>query len=330
MRILRAYGRQHRPGTELFAFCPDDIDWERLRIAGLLYERDRCEEYSFPFPDAVYNRIFNDRPDLILRLEEHMNGGICFNRVNYFDKWALYGWLKPSEVGSLIPDSRLYSPTALQEMLGLHPLLYLKPFYGARGNGVYRVEYTDQGEVRVGEHHLAPQYIARSMREGIKMIADLLGSKPYLIQQGIQTSTVDGRHFDIRALLQKNGDGKWAVSTLVSRIAFSDCFNTSVCEDVCDATELMRRSFPSWMSDRILHALHDAGIRAAAEVESRLGTLGEMSVDFLLDPKHRPWLIEMNGKPDKVLYNELENKEIARRIYRRPMAYASYLAGLRR
>ncbi|MEK0313365.1 YheC/YheD family endospore coat-associated protein [Cohnella sp. 56] len=329
-RILRAYGRQCPPDMTLFAFCPGGIDWERLRIAGVLYGRNRCDEYSFPFPDTVYNRIHNASPDLLLRLEANMGGGICFNRINFFDKWTLYDWLKPTTLGPSIPDSRLYSHSALQEMLARHRLLYLKPCYGARGNGVYRVERTERDEVRIGEHHLSPRYIGQSLEEGGAMIARLLESKRYLIQQGIPTSTVDGRYFDIRSLLQKDGNGEWKVSTLASRIAYPDCFNTSVCEDVCDAAELLSRSFAPQLSERLLRELHDSGIRAAAEVEARVGPLGEMSVDFLLDPQQQLWMIELNGKPDKVLYKLLEDEALGRRIYRRPMAYAQYLAAARR
>lgn len=329
LRILRAYGRQCYPETELFAFCPGDIDWERLRIAGLRYDRGGCQEYSYPFPDAVYNRIFNSRPDLVSRLEARMDGGVCFNRINFFSKWELYGWLKPTEAGALVPESRLCSAAAISEMLARYRLLYLKPCYGSRGNGVYRVEYGASGEVAIGEHHLAPRLVARSMEEGVDMLTRLLGSEPYLAQQGIRSSTTGGRYFDIRALVQKDGEGNWRLSSLVSRIAYENCFNTSVCEDVCDAAKLLARSFDAARSAALLRTLHAASIGAAAIVEAQTGLMGEMSVDFLLDPQQRLWMIELNGKPDKLLYNELEDDELMRRLYRRPMAYAHYLADLR-
>ena len=71
-------------------------------------------------------------------------------------------------------------------------------------------------------------------------------------------------------------------------------------------------------------------IKAACLLEKQLGHLAELSVDFGLDHANKLWIIEINGKPDKQLYAELDDPKLMEQVYLTPLEYALYLPKKRR
>ncbi|WP_177182671.1 YheC/YheD family protein [Paenibacillus sp. OV219] len=65
---------------------------------------------------------------------------------------------------------------------------------------------------------------------------------------------------------------------------------------------------------------------AANEAEEQLGLLGELSVDLVFDMQDKLWIIEINGKPHKSIYNDIPGVAFSTRIFQRPLEYAGYLA----
>ncbi|NBD25198.1 YheC/YheD family endospore coat-associated protein [Paenibacillus glycinis] len=323
---LRFYQRCCDPNTAIYAFCPDDIIWSERRIIGLRRYKRSYRQRVFPFPLVVYNRCFNKKTETVQRLEDAIGPGKCFNVINFFNKWLLYNLLKPSEAGPYVPDTYLYDKEELPRLLETYKLVYIKPLYGSMGKFVYRVELQDDGEVHLALHSLSASLVCRDIEDMQRVLGKYLGTQKYLVQQGIRTTLLDRRHFDIRVLMQKNGSGEWAVSNMASRVAYRQYFNTAICETIRDAADVLPRIFEPDEREGILRALTDISIVASAEAEANMGLLGELSVDYVVDTDKRLWIIEMNGKPHKSIYASLKGYAFRRRIYRRPMEYAAYLA----
>lgn len=323
---LRLHKRFCDPGIGLYAFCPKDIRWSERRIFGLSAYTRGAKQRSFPFPQAVYNRCFNKKTDTVLRLEAAIGRDKCFNAINFFNKWLLYNLLKPSAAGIHVPDTYLYEESEFPALLERYKLLFIKPLYGSMGKFVYRAELTDNGEVHVALHSLTAQFICGGIEEAQELLARHLGNQKYLVQQGVRTALLDRKHYDIRVLMQKSGNGEWAVSNIASRVAYRHYFNTAVCESILDAAAVLSRVFEASELDGVRHTLHEMSMTAAKEAESNMGLLGELSVDYVVDPRKKLWIIELNGKPNKSIYNEFKAFAFRKRIYQRPMEYAAYLA----
>jgi hypothetical protein len=189
---------------------------------------------------------------------------------------------------------------------------------------VYRVELMDNSDIHISLHSSAPRYICRK-NEGFQEILDeLLGLEEFMVQQGIRMSQLDHKYFDIRVLVQKGILGEWTVSAITCRVAHEHYFNTSMCETIYDVTEILPRLFSPETMNEILRSLYEVSVKAAEEAETHMGSLGEMSVDFVLDEQSKLWIIELNGKPQKDIYKDL--KSFKRKIYSRPLEYAYYLS----
>nr|WP_243864790.1 YheC/YheD family protein [Paenibacillus castaneae] len=325
-RILKQYQRRHNLEMRVYAFTPSDINWKEKRIIGLRLRNGKWKESSFPFPHAVYNRCFNKKLTTITRLEQTIGKNKCFNTINFFNKWVLYNCLKKSDLKPYLPETFLYNEAVLSELVEKYKLIYIKPTYGAKGMSVHRVELKDNGDIHISLHSLAPTYICRKNESIQEQMAKLLGQKKYIIQQGIHMNQLDHHYFDIRALVQKNIVGEWTVTCFTCRVTHKHYFNTSICEAICDITKILTHLFSQEEMNDILQSLNELSIKAAQEAERQMGTLGELSVDFVLDDQNKLWIIELNGKPQKDIYNDLRDSKKKKRIYRRPLEYAYYLS----
>nr|WP_170312256.1 YheC/YheD family protein [Paenibacillus sacheonensis] len=325
-RTLRIYQRYCDPSIRLIAFCPNDLLWAKRRVIGLSAYKGRRKQRVFPLPDVVYNRCFNQKTETIARLEAAIGHNKCFNIINFFNKWYLYNILKPSGVSPYVPDTYLYDRDELPGLLKRYRLMYIKPVYGSMGKFVYRIEWMETGEIHVALHSLTAKFICNSPEDVQKLLDKHLDGRKYLVQQGIRSQLLGRRYFDFRVLMQKNRSGQWAITNIVTRFAYRQYFNTAVCEAVVDAAEILPLVFgPNEIGD-IAQGLEVTSRGAALAAEEQLGLLGELSVDFIVDTENRLWIIELNGKPHKSIYEDLKGRAFQQHIFRRPMEYAAYLA----
>ena len=77
---------------------------------------------------------------------------------------------------------------------------------------------------------------------------------------------------------------------------------------------------------RSLRLIDEVSVNAAQVLESHMAGVGELAVDFVLDREMKLWIIEINGKPQKSIYQDIKNFKSAELVYRRPMEYAYYLS----
>jgi len=325
-RVLELHQRHNNLDMQIYAFTPADIVWKEQRIIGLSLSEGIYKQISFPFPHAVYNRCFNKNLITIQRLEKIIGQNKCFNSINYFNKWDVYNLLSHSNLKSFIPDSLPYNKVKITELLKKYKLVYIKPSYGSKGRSVHRVEVMDNGDTHISLHSLAPTYICRKNEDLKQKLDALLKQEKYMVQQGISISQVGTQYFDIRVLLQKGIVGEWMVSTIACRVAYENYFNTSMCERVNDVSEILPRLFSPEKTDEILQSLNELSVKAAKVVESQMGSFGELSVDFVVDEHKNLWIIELNGKPQKKIFEDMDGFKDKELIYSRPLEYAYYLA----
>jgi len=79
------------------------------------------------------------------------------------------------------------------------------------------------------------------------------------------------------------------------------------------------------VSRATLDQLHLLGQMVAEVLDRGLGGLGELGVDFLLDQGGQPWILEVNGKPDKGLFWKLGDGRMLKRVYVTPLHYQQHL-----
>lgn len=322
--VLKQYLRYNPTNMKIICFTPSSINWKRKSVIGLHRSNRRWVIAIFPLPQVVYNRCYRMNQVMVRRTIAAIGSDRCFNLINQLNKLEMYNSLS-RRLDDYLPETVVYSEENVAYLLEKHKEIYLKPFYGHKGKGVYRLELYNTGEVGIGHHYFSPNIIVQDIAQFQETMNKLIGSTPYIIQKGVQIKQVNHQVFDIRALVQKDEKGLWSVTNTVSRIAHKGSYNTSICEKVQLSSEVLERLYPPGQVNSIMTLISDISLETSKILDNSTDYhLGEFSVDFALDNDGYPWIIELNGKPQKALYADMRNQQA---VYKRPLQYAHYLCG---
>lgn len=321
----------YRLGGRVFVFTPEGIDEKHRRILGFRYDpKKRCWlKVRMPFPDVVYNRIprraDEHKPHVQQALGKLQQWHIPLFNPAFFNKWELYRWLRDEpELSRHLPVTCRFSWEALHTMFKAHGALYLKPVYGKAGIHFYKIEPVNTGI------QLTHQLYGRQKRTVFpdwkalhRHLSLHIPKRPYIIQQAIPLTTYQGRPFDLRLLVQKNGHGQWAVTGVGARLAGPQAITTHVPQGgfIISPETGLAAFFGPQQADAILKAVRKLALHVAQSLEARCGLLGELSMDIGIDRTGQPWFFEANAKPMK-----FDEPHIRKMSIRRFFEYCHYLS----
>lgn len=324
-----------RMGVLVFVFTPEGVDENTAQIEGYTHHPNgnqwvRC---TFPWPHVVYNRI----PDRLseqrsaeqqaLQLFSASSKTRLFN-PSFFDKQRLVQWSEDDAfLQRYVPHTCEWgSEQTLADMLRQYPLVYVKPAHGHAGVGIMQVQQKGTQyrlTVVTGNAKQLKRYRTTSLKTLYKQIDALSRGKRYMIQQGIVLLRYDGCPFDLRALVQKNGNGQWTVTGVGIRIADAHGITTHVPRGgrIGAVKHVLPRVFGT-AARSVYEQAVTTSVLIAERIEQQSGQmLGEMSLDLGLDLERRFWLFEANAKPMK-----FDEPHIRKRSLERLIQYADYLA----
>lgn len=307
--------------VDLVIVTPKRIDWKTYQVRGLVYTGETWDVCDVPLPLSLYNRYYGPKPRIVNRIETIIGKNKIFNHVTRFDKWMIHQFLERTALKAHLPKTSLYTPQRLLDYLQRFKRVILKSTHGQLGARIFLL-VVDAKTVHLHQGTLSPVASFESEQELLDHLEPRIGPD-FLVQQFIPLASIDGRIFDVRLLLQKNHQSEWEVSGALSRLALRHSYVTNACHSILFGEEALRMAFPQ--RDRI-HELRKISIKAASIVEGALGSLGELSVDFGLDPAGNVWIIELNAKPMKHMFADLGDPDLTGKIYRQPLVYARHLA----
>lgn len=326
-------------GVNVYVMTTSEFKLSGTEASGYSYN-SRTKKWSkgrHPLPDVIYNRIpyrkFELLPEVQQLIQSCMrNKRIRFFNPSFFNKWTLFEWLNKSKTTRpFIPATqRLQSGNELEKLLQDHAVVYLKPVKGKAGKGIMKVSRI-RGKTESPAYELSIQeklksHISRYSGVGPlwNELEALVGSKEYIVQQGISLATYKQRPFDLRVLVQKNGKARWSVAGVGARLAGKSSITTHVPRggSIDDPARLLGASFGAAEAKRILRKTRAAALTLARQIEKASGqTLGEMSMDLGVDLNGQLWFFEANSKPMKFDEPHIRQKSLENLI-----RYSVYLS----
>lgn len=323
-RTLRQYAQHNHGRIPIYAFTPWQVDWRRKAVSAWLLAGSLLVRRKAVFPSVVYNCCYGRGEHVLERLANEIGRQRCFNCRNRLDKWQVYLALRDSSLSEHLPETRLLESADSVTLIRVHGSLVVKPRLGSHGQGVHLLTPKPSGSVDIAEHSQAPHTICRD--EGaLGAWLRRLPTERYLVQQRVRTLGFQGRCFDLRVLVQKGGQGSWGATNVIARIAWSGYFNTSMAEMLLTAEEALSALMPARAARSVMVEVREIGVIAATALEQSIGTLGEVSVDCMLDHNGRLWIIEVNGRPEKDIYGSVRGLADQGAVYRLPLEYAAFL-----
>lgn len=326
-------------GAFVYFFTPEALVGQNTMIAGWIYDGE-WRKLMLPLAEVIYNRLpsrkaENQPPVQRLIRETARYYDISIFNERFLDKHEVFEILaNESTVADYLPESQLLSGyEQLQQMLSRHAILYVKPVQGSMGRGIYRITTLPDHCFGLERANTSSQRISKysSLKRLYNVIRPKLKKRKYQLQQGLSLIQIGRRPVDFRALVQKNGQGEWSVTSIVARTAGNEQFVANLArggslESVLAA--LPKTNLLQHIShETVYQSLQVAAIDIAKVIDAQLDEhFAELGVDLAVDVQGKTWLIEVNAKPSKMDSSSLNRGKI-RPSVRMLLAYAKHLTG---
>ena len=318
----------------LYYFSLKQVKLQKQKITGYYWHsRDnRWRRGEFPFPDILYIR--GDIPKKYAPVFEELFNMV--NRrgkvINYprFDKWQLYQIINKDPVmKDCLPVTReVNQPEDIEKMLQDYQVVYLKSHLGRKGHSTLRVEALPDGCYRYSyqKHDQLTTQKALSFPSLLDAVNEFFSGKRYVVQQAIKLIKYNNRLVDMRAELQRKGDGRLEITGISARLGrlgspitthsdafrFDDFFKNMV-------------PYPKEKLEALQFTVHNFLLRIYKDLEEHYGEYVEIGIDFGIDINDKLWLIEANSQSAKVSLEKAYDKSVVSRAYRNILEYARYM-----
>lgn len=313
-----------------FRLC--DIRPGRRDALAYVRSGNRYVRRTVPLPQVIHNRGLWPSPAAKRRLE-----GLARRGTVIFNQWNRHPKLRIHELLMLAPPLRPHLPQTeaataerLREMMELHESLIVKPNSGSVGRGVMKLDRTDGGwvldrpatrkgrgriKVRFAASEPFPPYLART-----------LAARTHIIQQRLPLAEWNGRPFDLRVSVQKDGSGDWQITGINVKVARKEAFLTNVAQGatVYDLPAILN-AFPHLQPEAVRADVEAYCLGVANHLERHLPHLADLGLDIGLTEFGFPMFIECNGRDQRYSFREAGMMSEWRATYTNPLGYARYL-----
>ncbi|GLX70434.1 YheC/YheD family protein [Paenibacillus glycanilyticus] len=314
---------------KLILFNPGKVNHRYRTIAGWVYENNHWRyEPNSPYPALIYDRgIYSGRMLREARQVKEQAGIPFVGDWLESDKWNIH---KKLFVNSrlrpyLIPTLLLSHNQAVHTMLHKYNKLILKPIGTHKGKGILKLTYTN-GKYVIEENKRKRIPLSKEGLHG--KLAELRGSRNYLVQKWVNITDSTNRVYDIRVLIQKNSLGQWYLTGMGVRLGKAGNITSNL------ATEGTAKEIISFLSTQFGHTralalekkLRELAFEIAVQLEqSYHKRLVELGLDFGIDRQSHIWIIEANAIPGKEVFKQVASPRVFKQSLQLPIYYAGFL-----
>ena len=312
-------------GLDFFYFTPRAVNFTTRTIEAKVLENGMWKEKTVSFPDVIYNAGSPEKLAVSRQIIRQLRKEIPFTTNSIGNKLNITKRLiEAKEFASyLIPTVNIKSVEQFYRQLQTYKRVVFKPVEGRKGKGIYFISKLVNGyEVQkdsVKETLSKTQLDAFLQRQ--------LKEESFIVQPYIQSRMKTGQVFDFRIHVQKNGEGKWIITTVYPRVAphgsivpninnggFTNYLMPFLQLEFQEEAFNMKRMLEHFGLSLARH-LDDIQMVKFDEV------IDEIGIDVGLDENGKLWIYEINWRPGcpPAFYLELD-------VVRHTLQYANYLA----
>lgn len=221
----------------------------------------------------------------------------------------------------LVPRTVPLTPMNLKVMIKKYNAVYLKPNIGSMGVDVCKLKHSKEGYTLIStdkkkllaKHFRKPSTVYRHLKTKYK--------QSMIIQKGVNLDKVNGRPYDIRAMVQRKPRGAWTCTGFIVKVGRKNNIVTNYYQggEIYTIQKLLQiKGFsPAQIRSRI-QSLSQTAVKIASALSSKHSGMHELGIDFAYGPKRRLWMLEANSNHPQ--FHPL--KKLDPEAYRRMAAYA--------
>mgnify|MGYP001318804946 CR=1 FL=1 len=307
-----------------------DIDLANRRVWAYVLGEKGYTRRLVGLPRVIHNRAIHLTSRSKKRLSLLIESGIClFNPCNRYSKLKIHELLMSNPaLRPHLPGTEQATPESVGRLMKQYGSLILKPDNSSIGRGVMLLEKKRE------QWHLTA-----AMKNGARRIyrfgdADPLpgllrkriSQKRYVVQQRLPLALCQGRPFDLRVSVQKDGNGAWQVTGLVGKVAAKGKYVTNVAQggSVVPLNRLIVE-YP-WLDEHSVRArVTQFSLLVARHLEQHLPGLADIGLDVGITAYGFPVFIECNCRDLRYSFKEGGMPEQWKATYANPVRYAKYL-----
>lgn len=230
-------------------------------------------------------------------------------------KWTKDRWLHQAPgLRPHLPPTKRFNRQNLNAMIRDYNVVYFKPTTGSGGNSIIRIRKQNRGY----QTQLRFTKTTHATKDALfHKLQKHANRRSYLLQKGIRLATTGGKPFDIRVMMQKTNDGQWINSGTFTKIGkpgvVATNYNqggkigllTSTLAGAGYSQEDIRQ-----MKDR----LKQLGKAVGQCFDHHKKGFRELGLDVALDRNRKPWILEVNTRPQFYPLKQMKDKAMYRRI----------------
>ncbi|PKQ92774.1 endospore coat-associated protein [Paenibacillus sp. BGI2013] len=248
-------------------------------------------------------------------------------------KWEVHRVLSrnPELRSQLAPTTRIGSRIPWETWLDRWPKgLFFKPVSGTHGKNTFRLSRGTTPSTWIVEgrnEDNEPFFLTFNHTQAVSSWLALHQAERKMIVQPYLELSHHGRAFDIRALMQKNGQGRWTLTGCMVREGPEGSLTSNLHGGgkAYPAHAYLLQRYGTIRTETLLKSIRQTATLIPTLLESRFGRLAELGLDFGADAEGQLWLIEVNSKPGRTSFAEAGDRRMHTLTYTRPLAYARYL-----
>ncbi|GAA3407969.1 YheC/YheD family protein [Paenibacillus hodogayensis] len=328
LRHARAAVAAGFSGVVLFA--PDGVRMARKRIVGSVYTPGSGWTKTLcAYPDVAVDIGYYTRRETVLQsIRVKHATPIRFTGFASGNKWTIQQHLLASAElePHLLPTVPMKSAADAFAFARTHGSIMIKPINGKGGKGIVRLGSTERGwSMQAGSR----EPVSGSEAAVRNALRRTLGKGGYLLQRWIDIRNPDGRVFDIRSLVQKDGSGQWVTTGTAVREGARHSITSNICGggSAHETKAYLLQLFEPEKVDELMEQICRLSTHIPAHLEADYGKrFVEFGLDFAVDRSGALWLLEANIKPGKSVIRRVYGEEAAKRCFMLPYQFARYLA----
>lgn len=239
---------------------------------------------------------------------------ITYKSTTVRSKWTKTKWLqKQPNLSFHVPRTMLFNKQNLKVMLSAYSTVFFKPTGGTGGFNIIRIKKMNPGyQTQIN----ATKSYYPTMDRLYDKLNRFSNKKSYLLQKGIQLAKTNGKPFDIRVMVQKT-KGSWKSTAIFTKIGNPGKVATNYTQGGrigFSRQTLAGAGYNSASINRIESELKNLGVSVGRNFDRHKKGFKELGLDVALDSKGKPWILEVNTRPQFYPLKKMKNKALYHRI----------------
>ncbi|WNS76744.1 YheC/YheD family protein [Bacillus sp. DTU_2020_1000418_1_SI_GHA_SEK_038] len=326
--------RAHELEMACYRFVPSNINPISEKVSGDYFNPDtnEWEACEFPLPKVLYDRCFYKEDPHSKRCKAIVKWlktkkDILFLGYGLPNKLELYDALENSKLSPyLLKSSQVKSGQHVIQHLFPNKPLMMKPVNGSQGRGIYYLEKkNNEFIIQTDKQNKTITRLFPYEEKVISLIDYLIKERGYLIQEYKKLTNNMNQPFDIRVLLQKNGNGVWQEIAKGIRTGKEKGIISNInAGGLISSYEDWLASHPSSERDYVNNEINEV-LRSLPQIlEQHFPPLFELGVDIGVSENFAIWILDINSKPGRKVALTI-NPSLEDHLYTSPLIYGKRL-----